>query len=81
MTKAANADIAYWLKHNRISRRCVRRGGVPNIIMTMMHTEELEQVDQRFFSKKVRAKRRIIHDGRMDGGMNYPAERNEEPPD
>ena len=49
--------------------------------MTMMHTEELEQVDQRFFSKKVRAKRRIIHDGRMDGGMNYPAERNEEPPD
>ena len=78
LTKAANSDIVYWLEHNRISRRCVRKGGVLNILLIMMYPEELEQVDQRFFSKIVIAKRTIIHDGRMDDGMNDPAERNGE---
>ena len=42
--------------------------------MTMMHTEELEQTDQRFFSKIVRAKCTIIQNGHIDDGMNDPAE-------
>ena len=53
--------------YNRISRRYVRKGGITNILLIMMHPAELEQADHRFFSKIVRAKRTLIQDGRMDG--------------
>ena len=81
LKKTANSDIAYWLEHNRISRRCVRKGEVTNILMRMMPQETLEQADDSFFAKIIRAKRRIIQNGRTDDGGNDPAERNEEPPD
>ena len=81
MKKAYNSDIAYGLEHNRILRQCVRKEEVPNILMPMMLPEALEQADHMFFSKIARPKRTIIQDGRMDVGVNDPAERNKEPPD
>ena len=81
MSLASNSDIAYWLKHNRISQRCVRNGEVTYILMTMIPQEELEQADHSFFAKIIRAKQTTIQDERTDDGVNGHAERNEEPPD
>ena len=61
LKKARNSDIAYWLEHNRISRRCVQKGEVvTNILMRMMPQEELKQADNSFFAKIIRAKRMIM---------------------
>ena len=79
--KAANSDIAFWLKRNRTTRQIVQRGGVLNIRMTMMHTEELKQANTSFLEKILHAKRTTIQDGRRGEEMNDPTERNEEPPD
>ena len=45
LKKAVNLVIAYWLEHNIISQRCVWKGEVTNVLMTMMHPEELKQAD------------------------------------
>ena len=34
--ESSNLDIAYWLEQNRISRRCVWKGEVMNILMGSM---------------------------------------------
>ena len=81
LKKSANSDIAHWLEHNRISRRCVRKGEVTNILMRMMPRETLKQTDHNLFAKIIRTKQRTIQDGRTDDGVNDPAEQNEEPPD
>ena len=51
LKKAMNSDIAYWLEHNRITQRCVRKGDITNILMKMMMQEELENSDDIFFTK------------------------------
>ena len=56
-------------------------GELTNILMTMIHQEELKQADNSFFAKIVRAKHMMIQDGRTDDGENCPAELNDEPPD
>ena len=43
LKKAENSDIVYCLEHNRISRRCIRKGEVTNMLMTMLPREELDQ--------------------------------------
>ena len=66
LKKATNSDIAYWLERNRISRRCVRKGEVTNILMTMMHQEAIEQADNYFFAKIIQAKRMAFQDRHTD---------------
>ena len=75
LKKAANLGIAYWLEHNRISRRCVWKGEVANILMTMMPQEALEQADNSIFAKIIRAQRTTIQDGCTDAGVNDLAEK------
>ena len=74
------------IEHNRIIRRCVRKGEVTNVLMRMKSQEKLEQTDNSFYGKIIRAKRTTIklmaiQDVRTDDGVNDPAEQNEELPD
>ena len=45
-----------------------------------MYQDALEQADNSFFAKIIRANRTTIQDGRTNDGVNDPAEQNEEPP-
>ena len=60
LKKAANSDIAFWLEHNRISRQCVRRRGVTNILTSLGQSEELKQANISFLATILRAKRTTI---------------------
>ena len=81
LKKTANLDIAYWLEHNRISQRCVRKVEVTNIPMTMMtQAAELECFDKSFLTKIIRAKKMKIQDGCTNDGSSNLVENNEKPP-
>ena len=74
LKKTANADIASWLDHIRISRQCVQLGGVSNMLMSLGQSEELKHANTSFLTKILRAKRTMIQNGQTDEGANDPAE-------
>ena len=63
------------------TEKIVQRRRVPNIVVTLISSEELAAANTRFFTKITQAKRMTLQDGRMDEGPPDQAERNEEPPD
>ena len=81
LKKAANLDIAFWLEHNRIRRKIVQQGRIPNIVETLTQSEALAAANANILSKILRAKRTTIQVGRTDEGPNDQAERNEETPE
>ena len=71
LKKAANSDIAFWLKHNRTRRKIVQWRKVLNIVATLTEPEALKAANTSFFATILHAKCTMVQDGRMDEQINF----------